>query len=58
MSLGGEYRLWYLEDLIELLQSAGVSAKAKLLEKAARMVVEIDNLFDKDEDKYWKSVDR
>jgi hypothetical protein len=24
MSLGGEYRLWYLEDLLDLLKSAGV----------------------------------
>jgi hypothetical protein len=58
MSLGPEYRLWYLEDLLELLATAGVPSSAKLVVKATVVVTRINALYDQDEQKYWKAVDR
>lgn len=58
MSLGGEYRLWYLEDLLELLGTGGVPANAKLIVNATFLVARISALYDEDERKYWKAVDR
>jgi hypothetical protein len=57
MSLGGEYRLWYLEDLLELLERAGVSADAAPVAKATSLVTEINALYDQDERKYYAAVD-
>jgi hypothetical protein len=58
MSLSAEYRLWYLEDLLDLLETAGVPANAGLVEKATSVVTRINALYDEDERKYWKAVDR
>jgi len=42
--LGGEYRLWYLEDLLELLQSASVPQDDTLVAKARRLIEKMDAL--------------
>jgi hypothetical protein len=44
MSLGGEYHLWYLEDLLELLQTTSVPRDAKLIVRAHRLVARLDGL--------------
>jgi 5-methylcytosine-specific restriction endonuclease McrA len=58
MSLGGEYRLWYLEDLIDLLVSAGAQTNDSLIEKASATVDHINRLYDEDEGRYFEAVDR
>jgi len=58
MSLGGEYRLWYLEDLIELLASAGVPTDHPSMVEASETVAEISALYDQDEAEYFRAVDR
>jgi 5-methylcytosine-specific restriction endonuclease McrA len=58
MSLGGEYRLWYLKDLIGLLVSAGARSNDSLIKKASATVDHIDALYDKNETKYFEAVDR
>lgn len=58
MSLGGEYRLWYLEDLLELLQSASVPQDDTLVAKARRLVEKVDALYAADEAAYFEAVDR
>jgi hypothetical protein len=56
-SLGGEYRLWYLEDLLQLLESAGVSAQAPLITEALSTTGEINAMYEHNEAKYLKAVD-
>jgi len=58
MSLGGEYRLWYLEDLVEMLTSAGIRIDDPLISKASKTVSDISALYDKDDAQYFKAVDR
>lgn len=58
MALGGEYRLWYLEDLLKLLQSASVPKGHKLVAEAGRLVKKIDGLYGVDESRYFEAVDR
>jgi hypothetical protein len=55
-SLGAEYRLWYLEDLLELLETVDVPANATLVAKATSIASRINALFDQDERKYFKAV--
>ena len=58
LSLGGEYRLWYLEDLLDLLETTGVPSHATLVAKAASLIKRVDALYEEDEQKYWKAVNR
>jgi hypothetical protein len=58
IALSGEYRLWYFEDLLKLLQSASVSRDHKLFAEARRLVKKIDALYSADESRYFKAVDR
>jgi hypothetical protein len=58
MSLGGEYRLWYLEDLIEMLASAGVQTDHPSMVEASETVAEISALYHQDEDEYFRAVDQ
>jgi hypothetical protein len=58
MSLGTQYRLWYLEDLLDLLETAGVPTNAPLVAKASAVATEINALYEEDAQKYWKAVDR
>jgi hypothetical protein len=56
MNLGGEYRLWYLEDLIELLESSGV-AQDDLITRAKTLVEKVSELYSQNENEYWKVLD-
>ncbi|MGP8184652.1 MAG: HNH endonuclease [Terracidiphilus sp.] len=58
MSLGGKYRLWYLEDLLELLETAGVPASAELVKKSTAIIAKTNAIYEKDEQKYWRAIDR
>lgn len=58
MSLDGEYRLWYLEDLMEMLASSGIPADDPLIVNASTTVDEVNALYDKDEAEYFKAVDQ
>jgi hypothetical protein len=55
--LGGEYRLWYLEDLLQLLESAGVSAQAPLITEALSTTGQINAMYEHNEAKYLEAVD-
>jgi len=54
--IGDEHRLWYLEDLIEVLKSAGVSPSDALLLEATQHVEYCDGLYSSDEQAYWSSL--
>ncbi len=58
MALGGEYRLWYLEDLLKLLQTASVADDLPLIIKAKRLVTKLDSLYDIDNQRYFRAVDK
>jgi hypothetical protein len=47
-----------LEDLIDLLISAGVPKGDSLIVDASETVAQISDLYEKDEDKYLEAVDR
>ncbi len=56
MDLGPEHRLWYLEDLVAILVSAGVSPTDDLLQKAVHHVSKTDGLFPAREEAYWRRL--
>ena len=58
MSLGGENRLCYLEDLIEMLASAGVLIGHHSMVNTSETVDEILGLCDKDEAGYFRAVNQ
>ncbi len=57
MALGGEYRLWYLEDLVELLVAAGASVNDQLMVEAHTLVEQTGQLYDDNKEDYWAAVD-
>jgi len=57
ISLGGEYRLWYLEDLLELLGTVGVPENERLVMRATSFAARANALYEKNQQKYWEAVD-
>jgi hypothetical protein len=57
MALGGEYRFWYMEDLVELLIENGVSKEDPLIIEASSFISGTNPLYDENEEKYWEAVD-
>lgn len=58
LDLSHEYLLWYLEDYVELLVDAGVDRNHKLLEKVNNWISKFDDLYEKDEQKYYDLLNK
>jgi hypothetical protein len=57
MGLGGEYRLWYLEDLLKMLALGGTDCNNDLFKQVTSFVEETNALYVEDKSAYWQKVD-